>query len=675
MHFIQYALLVLGLLATGVHAADPAIPDTTTNRHATAADAAHWHNVTEGDYLFFSGNFDNGGKIIVSNRNPVVLPAGAKILFYPNEYEQVILDGSHCENSPTQPTVITNFGGQVKIGNSEKNDAERGLVIANFKHVHLTGRFDPDAGTGHPDYRGHDAGRALDSGDYYEKYGIWIDFRWSGPRFHNTYGNMVRAYGYESLKIDYVASWGGGFAAFNLKTDNPANPGVVHVDIQDTFSGFTESEGFYVSYNTGGKNQDYTRLLMRNNIIAFPGGDGLQTDNLAPGSLIEHNVIIGSGQFYRAPFQANWHDNAHQSSYGSGDVIIRNNLYFGAVGYFMAPRFKDPEDGRFSHDPSHPVLIKSNYFGYGEDNIGWINEGHPQIPLQYVDNVFGPISVPSMDDSWGNKEERDHFLTLANSLSPITLKNNIVPSGAQFFSFTKGTGTNLIENVDNRQEAAPPVEFINLGFSDDFDPRVVGFYQLTYKNAPDGIKEGQAATYESGDVVIIYNEDGDTLFFECTSAHTANSRNQPLRDQVGVWRQLTWDGRSLPPLDVRLRPSSFYDSREIGLTYEFPDSQGAHYSDLPFQIYLCQDPELSTDFGYQWRVRQATQEHLLILEVVTRSPTHADMLQTSTNLYSWSPLPLDAAPAPNDHLQNCFFYGAEQLPDEPMFLRILTATQ
>lgn len=95
-------------------------PDTTTNRHATAADAAYWQTVNEGDYIIFKGNADNGNAIYLAGSQPrLILSLGKKILIWQGEYTYIAIDGSECVNTESQPTIITNLGGQVKWGYNE----------------------------------------------------------------------------------------------------------------------------------------------------------------------------------------------------------------------------------------------------------------------------------------------------------------------------------------------------------------------------------------------------------------------------------------------------------------------------------------------------------------------------------------------------------------------------
>ncbi|MBK1876116.1 immunoglobulin-like domain-containing protein [Pelagicoccus mobilis] len=564
-------------------------PDTSTIRYATYEDANYWHNVNVGDYLLFPDGVANDPKPYPTFSPSLSL--GSKILIYAGTYDRISLDGAGCQATEGQPTIITNFGGQVRVGDANIGD-KKGIHLDGFFSARLTGKYDPENQTGHVSFKGHDEGRAFSSGDYYEKYGIWGDFRWSGKRGGNGLGNIVRGYGNLYLEIDYIAAWGGGFACFNLKEDSPALAKTVFLNVHDTFSGFSNGEGFYVGYSSGSAaGRDTPQLTLRNNIVMFPGGDGLQTDKLAPGSLIENNIIVGSGRDYRAPFQKAYHDNAHQFSHVAGGVTIRDNVYYGFVGNAMVgPRLVGSEEGRFiidQNDPD-PVVIENNYWGHGEGTIGFVWPSNGITPLIWSENTYGPLAYPSTDDTFIVPKIHDEWM-LIHSLGeplPFLFENNKFSPELPFVTIRdlSQEGSPIITldpslYYGNTAQTVVDVTFENLGFGANFDPQTVGIYEHTYENTDDVGMEtlyqipqpnGTPVTYPVGEIVIVYNNSGDTLFYECIQEHTVDLQNPngPL-DPAGatLWQQMTWNGRALPPLDVRLPVGSHYEGLGLGLSY------------------------------------------------------------------------------------------------------------
>ncbi|MDF7823179.1 DUF5011 domain-containing protein [Pontiellaceae bacterium B12227] len=567
--------ILMTLLSIGITPSLSAAPDTTVNRYATAADAAFWPSVNEGDYIFFQGNNDGGDDIYAPAGDEkflrIELPVGKKILIYAGDYERILINGAYCQSTRDIPTKITNLGGQVRWGNSTENNQYRTLELYNFDHLHLTGKYDPANQTGDSQYLGHNGGDALDSGDYYEQYGLWGNPRWTGPVYHGSHGNGVRIYKFDTVKVDYVSSWGGYFASFNIKTDNPANPGEVEVDVQDCFAGFGEGEAFYISYSTKAYNQDITKLTLRNNISAFTGAEALQTDNLAEGSVIENNVSLGSATFYRHPFQARYQDNQHQLSFVEGNITVQNNIFAGTHGSLHNFRYRDANSGtvtgRTDPSPDKPVTMQNNFYGFGRTTMGYMWQGDGITPYLFKDNVYGSILVPAYDDTLTIDPDNDAgFFNLGNSNTDITFDGNIYPEGRDLYFASTGDGSN-VTRTDNLQQEAPTIQFKNSGFSNDLDWRKITFWAAQYLNTPtdSGLnRDGEYISYQLDDIVIYYDSSGFTKFFKCIQAHAGDFDPNT---SPSHWTQLTWNGRNMPPLDLRIRKDTYYNYRGMGLTY------------------------------------------------------------------------------------------------------------
>jgi len=565
------AKLLIFLLTLAMESATAA-PDTVTNRYATEADSAYWPTVNPGDYIFFRGNIDDGADIYApgGKKFPLItLPVRGKILIHQGNFERILINGEACLSTKENPTIVTNLGGQVRWGSSSDKNQYRSLELFNFAHLHLTGKHSPGSQTGHPDYRGHDGGDALNSGDYYEHYGLWGNPKWSGPIHYGKYGNGVRIHRFKTLKVDYVASWGGYFASFNIKTDNPSKPSEVDVDIQDCFAGFGEGEAFYISYSTKASNQDITRLTLKNNITVFTGAEALQTDNLAEGSVIENNVCLGSATFFRHPFQSRYQDNLHQLSFVEGNVNVRNNLLLGTNGALHQFRYRDPGNpSRVDPSVDKPVTIQNNFYGFSRTTIGYMWPGDGITPYLFKDNVYGDISVPNSDDTLRVPApfEPGHF-KIGNDNNPVTFEGNIFPAGRELY-FPSRQGKGNITSINNRQQAAPPLLFRNSGFPDEIDWRSITFWAASYSNTPaqDGkSKDGRFIPYAKNDIVIFHDSEGITRFFKCLKAHAGNF--DPNRSP-SYWAPMTWNDRPLPPFDLRTQKGSYYEKRGMGLTYQ-----------------------------------------------------------------------------------------------------------
>jgi len=536
------------------------LPDTTVNRYATAADAAYWHNVNEGDYIFFTGNI-NGGRSIYAGGTvfTLSLPLGKKIVLWRGDYRRILINGVNCASTAEQPTIVTNLGGQVKWGYSEQNNTYRTLDLMNFDHLYLSGKYDPDQQTGNAAFLGHDGGNAFDSGDYYERYGLWGNPRWSGERFNGSFANIVGVRGFTTLKIDYVAATQGGFAGFNLKSDNPPDPDVVEVDVQDCFAGWTESEGFYISYSTPAAGQDLTRLTFRNNIMVFCGSEALQTDNLIDGTFIENNVALAGAAFHRRPFQDNFQDGLHQFSFCEGGVTVQNNVMINGSSLHQL-RYKNPGASRVTPTATKKVILRNNYYGYSRSNICYVWQGDGITPYEISDNVYGPVSTPSTRDSYDNAQEWAAYFRLCNNNTTISITNSIFPAERPLYQGICGTAQ--VDTTGNAYGAAPLIEFQDAGFATEQDYRNITFWSAEYGTAD---KMGQFIPYEVGDIVFYYDAASVTRFYTCVLDHAGDFNPS---ESPAYWEELSWSSRPLPPLELRLASGSYYAERGMGLTYQ-----------------------------------------------------------------------------------------------------------
>ncbi len=554
---VKSVILVLFLSNIGIVVAQP---DTTNNRYATLIDASFWPTVNQGDYIFFSANSD-GGNSIYSNgiNNGVSLQLGKKILIWRGDYWRIKIEGSNCVSTSILPTIITNLGGQVKWGYSTAAADVRILELWNFNHIYLTGKYDPANQTGDINYLGHNDGDNYDDANFHENYGLWGNPRWSGYRYNNSFSNIVRIRSFETCKVSYVAASEGGFAGFNIKQDNPAVPSEVEIDIQDCFTAMTESEGFYISYSSSAVNQDITKLTLRNNIMAFNGSESMQTDNLVEGSLLEHNVAFAGACFHRRPFQDLYQDGLHQFSVCEGGVTVRNNAMLTGSSLHTI-RYKNPGPGRVAPDATKKVLFRNNYYGFSRSNICYVWQGDGITPYEIDNNIYGPVSTPTSNDAYTSVSEWGHYFRVCNSNTEISINNTIYPQARPLYAGI--CGSDMVDTNSNVVEVAPILEFVNSGFPDSTNYRRFTFWSSEFQTTE---KSGIFIPYKVGDYVFYDDNLGYTRFYCCIQAHAGNFDPNT---SPSYWSLKTWDGNRLPPLDLRMRNGSYYDTRDIGLIYK-----------------------------------------------------------------------------------------------------------
>ena len=560
------------------------------NRYATTEDAEFWNNVNVGDFLIFKGNANNGEAIFYAGSNEKVeLGVGGKIHIYAAEYDFIVFDGVMCQSTESNPTIVTNLGGQVKWGyNESTTSANRTLELYNFDHVFLTGAYDPAAGTGDENFKGHNGGLDFRFDDYYEKYGLWGHPRWSGARFKGDFSNIVRIRNFTTVKISYVATTEGGFAGFNVKSDNPEDPERVKIDVQDCFAGWTEGEGFYLGYSTNASNNDLTELTFRNNIAVFNGAEAIQTDNLVENSVIENSIALSSGSFFRRPFQDLNQDGTQQFSIVEGGVQVKNNIMLG--GDHLNPvRFKDPGAGRGNPDPSKKVEVLNNIYGFTRANVTYIWEGDGITEYLFDGNFYPGIPNTLLGDAYN--EGKDPFFEgmfrVCNKTTPITITNNMFSEGRPIVE--EKCGAAMVTESGNIREEPPLIEFVDFGFENDVDFRNFTFWSSNYSTSD----RSGAIQYEVGDNVFYYDNDGLTRYYTCIESHAGNFDPNTSSDK---WQEITWNGRRLPPMDVRLINGSFYADKQIGLSYM--GAPFASVSDNSFDFGKVLLEESSSEIGY-----------------------------------------------------------------------------
>lgn len=540
------------------------IPDTVTNRFATQEDADYWNNVNVDDYIFFKGNIniEEGQAINNQGSNSLSLALGKKYLIWKGKYLFITLDGQNCQNSEEQPTIVTNLGGQVEFGYYEDPEStRRTLELFNFDHLFLSGKHDPEKQTGHQDYKGHNDGKNMGSPNYYEKYGIWGHPLWSDIRFRNDEGvnNIVRIRDFETLKVEYVAATEGGFAGFNIKSDNPPDPERVKVNIQDCFAGWTEGEGYYIGYSSNASNNDFNELIFRNNIAVFTGAEAFQTDNLSENSIFENNIALSSGAFYRRPFMDKFQDGLQQISFVEGGVTVQNNIMTGG-DLLHTIRHKDPGANRAFPDANKKVVFTNNYYGYTRSNVSYVWEGDGITPYEITNSYYGNVATEFLVDSYNDSEYFNGIFRLCNETNPILFSNLTVSEGRQIAE--QSCGNAIVTETEINRTEPELLDFVNLGFPANIDFRKITYWTSRYKTAD---KLDQFVPYEVGEYVF-YPDDitGSTAYYKCIQAHEGefNPKESPSH-----WEKIEWNGQDSPPLDIRLKAGSFYETRGIGLSY------------------------------------------------------------------------------------------------------------
>jgi hypothetical protein len=258
--------------------------------------------------------------------------------------------------------------------------------------------------------------------------------------------------------------------------------------------------------------------------------------------------------------------------------MVRNNIMITSGGMLHQFRFKNPGTGRAFPHPDHKVEMRNNYYGYSRSNICFIWEGDGITPYIIDGNIYGPVATPSIRDGYNETSDFPYYFRVCNANNDILLANITYPPGRLLYSNSPNDcGASKVTTLNNIEAVAPLVEFANSGFADDTEYRDFTFWSPVYmtsdkgavydKNTKELIREAEFIPYKVGEYVFYYDNDGNTRFFRCIQAHSGNFSPN---DHPDKWELLQWNGRNLPPLDLRLRPGSHYANLGMGLDFDAP---------------------------------------------------------------------------------------------------------
>ena len=249
-------------------------------------------------------------------------------------------------------------------------------------------------------------------------------------------------------------------------------------------------------------------------------------------------------------------------------------------------------------------------------------QGDGITPYEIDGNIYGPVSTPSTRDAYTSVSEWDQYFRFCNSNTDISIKNSTYPIDRPLY--VAYCGPLIVNETNNSQGSAPILEFVNSGFPDTIDYRNITFWSAEYQTAE---KLGVFIPYKVGDYVF-YNDSLDhTRFYCCIQDHAGNfdPNISPMH-----WSLKTWSGNNLPPLDLRMKMNSYYDSIDIGLIY----------NDLGTNVGITDLPYSPTNFNIYPNPTNSTiqiQSNEEILEIVFMNIAGREVLRKD-NYISGNPI-------------------------------------
>ncbi|MDA8017992.1 MAG: right-handed parallel beta-helix repeat-containing protein [Thermoanaerobaculia bacterium] len=439
-------------------------------------------------------------------------------LYIPAGHFKYIRLGNLPIRSADNPLVISNIGGQVRVGGLGHYYT---FIIGGGANWKLTGKYDGDAATGDAAFPGHDAGYAHSQ----DTYGILID------DFLDTEGATCLVVGGEAtdFEIEYLEIRGCNFAGMSIKTDDDGDATMANVSIHDNYIHDVKSEGFYIGSTQGEPQHTFTNLRLYNNRVIRTGTEILQVGQLGDGSEIYNNVFLLGALEWKNPFQ-NFQDNASQYGGRFGDISVHHNIFIGGASSMLI-FFGQGRTGDI-HDPADTQSIAHNYFSHGRNTGVYVHSSADGVSTyRFEGNSFRQLIFQYNEVNPGNPNHNAVFRVF-NTENPIELIDNRWDGGQVF---TAGSPSAQIVQSGNVNGPIPPVEFVDSGFPADFDYlRVELWTDLDYN--------GAAVTYEVDDYV--------THEGQLYKALAVNDGRLP-PDSPDVWQL-----QPMPADDVRLAVNS-----------------------------------------------------------------------------------------------------------------------
>ncbi len=459
-------------------------------------------------------------------------------LYLPAGQYKFLRIGNLPVRSASRPLVITNLGGQVRIGGLGHYYV---FPIGGGSNWRLTGHYDAAAATGDAAYQGHAGGAYATSRG---RYGILVD----DGRIENEdgtdtgYSGVSVGGGATDFEIDFIEVTRVGFAGIVLKTDNNGDAHMRNVRIHDTYVHDTGSEGFYIGSTQAQPQHRIEGLKFYNNRVVRTGTEMFQLGQAGGGSDIHHNVFMLGALDWKSPFQS-FQDNAIQLSPRAGSLRFRNNIVIGGAGSLLnmlgANITGDPHAAGDLVELSDNVWSHSRHFGLyvarltdGVTNYRFERNSVSNIVFTYTELTPGTTNY--------NQVFRMGSGTGVANTNPIALRDNRW-QGPQVFVFNWTNPNQTVGNVtstgNTNVTTMPSPRFVDSGFPEGFD-----WFRIEQwgRQTP----AGAAITYQPGDYATYQ---GKLYRSIATAAHSGQRPDQ---------NPTTWQLQPDPADDLRLAADS-----------------------------------------------------------------------------------------------------------------------
>jgi hypothetical protein len=443
-------------------------------------------------------------------------------LYIPAGHYRTIQLGGLPERSAERPLVITNLGGQVKVGGDAANFV---FVINGGKNWVLTGRYDPVSKTGDAAFPGHAGGAYAHSQG---TYGILSDDAFSKTGLSGlAIGGKASDFEIEMIEVARAE-----FAGIVAKTDDDGSATMRNVKLHDVYVHDTGSEGIYFGSTQAQPQHSFENLHVHDNRLLRTGTEALQTGQLGPGSEIDHNVLGPGAVRWRSAFQQ-YQDGNVQFGQRYGSSSFHHNIVVGTgdlfVEFFPTVVEGDP---RGSGDT---VTFSDNYFADTSSSGVYTHADNTGVRIVFERNVFLGFDF-NYDEVYPDAQVPVQvFGVSSNSPNPHILRDNLVDGPYPFIKWLFPSVT----NENNLTASVPRVKFRDFMIAElDANYRKLEWWTDKATLSPDQ----RLVTYAAGAIVV----HGGTLYRALTE-----SQGLPPDQHPEAWQALPE-----PADDVRLAPDS-----------------------------------------------------------------------------------------------------------------------
>jgi hypothetical protein len=361
--------------------------------------------------------------------------------------------GNLPERTADRPLVITNMGGQVRIGPNDP-DGNYLWVMSGGSNWILTGRWDPDSGTGDESAPGHRCGDYAGSRGHY---GFWSDDAFAQREFLHMGIAVGNASSYELEYLEIERSGFAGIRLLNSWTDGELP--MADVRVHDNYVHDVDGEGIYFGWTGSPPSNLIPGLKVHDNRFIRTGNEALQIQDIGPGTEIHHNVIAFAALHWRDNGLGAFQDSNAQISIREGDVQIHHNVFMGGAGTLLS-FWSGPQDG----DGERMVVLSDNYVAEVR-NLAFYFGGSsgPGSSFAFTDNVFRGMEF-TYDALDPEAVPPTSVVRIAAGIeADVTLQGNRWDGD---LALVQGGAPTVMDNV---QGAVEPIEFVESGYPEGED--------------------------------------------------------------------------------------------------------------------------------------------------------------------------------------------------------------